>query len=148
MRMSKLFFHTLREVPADAEIVSHQLMLRTGMIAQLASGIFDYMPLGYRVKRKVEQIIREELDRDGALEVQLPILQSSELWEQSGRWENYVKSGTMFQVTDRGGSTYGLAPTAERMPSSCSLCATMTEMTANIPAAVSRRAATPKSVIT
>lgn len=115
MRASQLHLVTYREDPAEAEVISHKLMVRAGYIFKVSSGVYAYAPLMWRVLRKVEQIVREELDRDGALEVQLPILQSSELWEQSGRWENYVKSGTMFQVTDRGGSTYGLAPTAEEV---------------------------------
>ncbi|MEM7530668.1 MAG: proline--tRNA ligase [Chloroflexota bacterium] len=113
MRMSKLFFHTLREVPADAEIVSHQLMLRTGMIAQLASGIFDYMPLGYRVKRKVEQIIREEMDAIGGQEVSLTVVHPAEIWKQTGRW--YEIGDDMARLQDRHGRDMCLAMTHEEV---------------------------------
>jgi len=86
MRMSKLFFQTLREVPADAEVISHQLMLRAGLMCQLAAGIFDYMPLAKRVKNKIEQIMREEMDAIGGQEVTLPVVHPAEVWQQTGRW--------------------------------------------------------------
>ncbi|MCB0160446.1 MAG: proline--tRNA ligase, partial [Caldilineaceae bacterium] len=86
MRMSQLFFQTLREVPADAEVTSHRLILRAGLAHQIAAGIWDYLPLGMRVKRKIEQIIREEMDAMGAQEVELPVVQPAELWQRTGRW--------------------------------------------------------------
>ena len=85
MRISKLFGKTLREVPADADTVSHQFLVRTGMINQLSAGIYSYLPLGWRVLRKIENIIREEMDAAGGQEVHLPVLQPFEMWQQSGR---------------------------------------------------------------
>ena len=85
MRFSQMFIPTLKESPADAEVMSHKLMVRAGMIRQLAAGIYSILPMGLRVLRKVEQIIREEMNRIGAQEVYLPSVQPSELWEESGR---------------------------------------------------------------
>ena len=89
MRYSEFGLTTLKEVPAEAEIVSHQLMLRAGLIRRLASGLFTWMPLGLRVLRKVENIVREEMNRAGALELLMPAVQPAELWQESGRWEQY-----------------------------------------------------------
>ena len=89
MRTSQFFLATLKEVPADAEIVSHQLMLRAGLIRQVAAGIYNWLPLGHRVLTKVSQAVREEMDRAGAQEVLLPAVQPAELWQQSGRWDDY-----------------------------------------------------------
>ena len=86
MRMSRLFMKTLRETPADAEIASHQLMLRASLVHQVAAGIFDYLPLGHRVKRKVEAIMRQEMDAIGGQELSMPVVQPAELWQRSGRW--------------------------------------------------------------
>ncbi len=86
MRVSKLFFQTLREVPADADVVSHQLMLRAGMIHQIAAGIFDFLPLALRTKHKIEDIFREEMDAIGGQEVTLPMVHPAELWQKTGRW--------------------------------------------------------------
>ena len=86
MRWSRTFIPTLREVPQEAEIASHRLMLRAGLIRKLSSGLYTYLPLGLRVLRKVERIVREEMDRAGAIELLLPILQPREIWEKSGRW--------------------------------------------------------------
>ena len=86
MRYSEMFLPTGREVPSDAEVISHQLMIRAGMIRKLISGIYSYLPLGYRVIRKLEQIIREEMNKAGAQEVHLPMVQPAELWQESGRW--------------------------------------------------------------
>ena len=113
MRMSKLFFHTLREVPADAEIISHQLMLRAGMICQVAAGIFDYMPLAKRVKNKIEQIMREEMDAIGGQEVTLPVVHPAELWQQTGRW--YEIGDDMARLQDRHGRDMCLAMTHEEI---------------------------------
>lgn len=115
MRASKLHLVTYREDPADAEIRSHKLLVRAGYIFQVSSGVYAYAPLMWRVMRKVEQIVRDEMDATGALEVQLPILQTRELWEDSGRWAVYEASGTMLSSTDRRDATYGLAPTAEEV---------------------------------
>ena len=89
MRFSQFALTTLKEVPAEAEIVSHQLMLRAGLIRRLASGLFTWMPLGLRVLRKVEKVVREEMDRAGALELLMPAVQPAELWQESGRWDQY-----------------------------------------------------------
>jgi prolyl-tRNA synthetase len=89
MRASRLLLATLRETPADAEVISHQLMLRAGMIRKLASGLYNWLPLGNRVLRKVEAIVREEMNRAGAQEVLMPVTQPSELWEESGRYVQY-----------------------------------------------------------
>jgi len=91
MRYSEMFLPTVREVPSDAEVISHQLMIRAGMIRKLTSGIYSYLPLGYRVIRKLEKIIREEMDKAGAQEVHLSMVQPAELWQESGRWEHYGK---------------------------------------------------------
>ncbi|MFP4130421.1 MAG: aminoacyl--tRNA ligase-related protein, partial [Halorhodospira sp.] len=89
MRVSRFPLSTTRETPADAEIVSHQLMLRAGMIRRLSSGLYTWLPLGMRVLQRVERIVREEMDRAGALEVLMPAVQPAELWQESGRWEKY-----------------------------------------------------------
>jgi prolyl-tRNA synthetase len=113
MRYSKFFLPTLKEVPAEAEVVSHKLLLRAGMIRKLASGLYSYLPLGLRSLRKVEKIIREEMDRAGAQEVLLPIVQPSELWQESGRWERYGKELLRFE--DRHGRASCLGPTHEEV---------------------------------
>ncbi len=111
MRMTRLFGHTLREAPADAELASHRLLLRGGFVDQLASGIYSYMPLGWRTKRRVEQIVREEMDRTGAQEVLLPAIHPLELWERSGRDRAF--GDTLFVVNDRRERKLVLAPTHE-----------------------------------
>jgi len=113
MRMSKLLAPTLRENPAEAEVVSHQLLVRAGYIRRLANGVYNYLPLMWRVLRKVEQIVREEMDRAGAQELLMPILQPAEVWQSSGRWDVY--GDLMMRVKDRHGREYGLAPTAEEV---------------------------------
>ena len=115
MRASGLHIVTYRDDPADAEVNSHRLMSRAGYIFRVGSGLYVYSPMLWRTMRKIQDIIRRELDVAGALEVQLPILQEQALWEQSGRWDKYLASGTMFTSTDRRGATYGLAPTAEEV---------------------------------
>ena len=92
MRFSKLFGKTLRQASADAESISHQLLLRAGMIAQEAAGIYSYLPLGWRVLKRIENVIREEMDRAGGQELMLPVLQPFELWQQSGRYVSFGKS--------------------------------------------------------
>ena len=89
MKASQFFISTLKEAPADAEVVSQKLMLRAGMIKKLAAGIYNYMPMGLRSIRKIEKIIREEMNRAGAIELLMPVVQPAELWQESGRWEKY-----------------------------------------------------------
>jgi len=113
MRWSRYFLQTVREVPGDADAVSHILLSRAGMIRRLAAGIYSLTPLGLRSHRKTEQIVREEIDRSGGLEVELPILQPRELWEESGRWARYEKEEILFHLKDRKDGGYCLAPTAE-----------------------------------
>ena len=113
MRTSQYLFSTLKETPAEAAIVSHQLMLRAGMIRPLASGLYNWMPTGWRVLRKVEKIIREEMDKSGALEIKMPVVQPAELWEESGRWEQYGPELLRFE--DRGNRHFVLGPTHEEV---------------------------------
>ena len=113
MRWSNYFLQTVREVPGDAEAVSHVLLARAGMLRRIAAGMYALTPMGLRAHRKTEAIVREEMDRAGALEVEAPILQPRELWEESGRWERYAKDEILFHLKDRKGGEYCLAPTAE-----------------------------------
>src|SRR5262249_42390605 len=113
MRWSRYFLQTVREAPGDAEAVSHVLLTRAGIIRRLAPGICSLPPLGLRSHRKCEEIVREEMDRSGCLEVELPILQPGELWQESGRWQRYVNEGLLFHLKDRREDAYCLAPTAE-----------------------------------
>ncbi|GAI29279.1 unnamed protein product, partial [marine sediment metagenome] len=113
MRFSKLFGKTLRQAPAGAESISHRLLLRSGMIAQIAAGIYSYLPLGWRVLRKIESIIREEIDKAGGQELMLPVLQPFELWQQSGRDVSFGQS--LFTLTDRKEHKLVLGPTHEEV---------------------------------
>ncbi|MBP7815193.1 MAG: proline--tRNA ligase [Phenylobacterium sp.] len=113
MRLSRYFMPTLREAPSDAQVVSHQLMLRAGMIRQEAAGIYAWLPLGLRVLKKVEQIVREEMDRAGAIEVLMPTLQLADLWRESGRYEDY--GDEMLRITDRHKRDLLYGPTAEEV---------------------------------
>ena len=113
MRYSNLFLPTVKEVPSDAEIASHQLMIRAGMIRKLTSGIYSYLPLGLKTVRKVEQIVREEMNRAGAQEVFLPMVQPAELWQESGRWVFYGKE--LLRFRDRHDREYCLGPTHEEV---------------------------------
>jgi len=116
MRLSQMLFVTLRETPAEAEIPSHQLLLRGGYIRRIGSGIYAYMPLMWRVLQKVSQIVREEMDATGAQECLLPQLQPAQLWQESGRWDTYTKAeGIMFSLTDRSDRELGLGPTHEEI---------------------------------
>ncbi len=116
MRLSKMLFVTLRETPAEAEIPSHQLLLRAGYIRRIGSGIYAYLPLMWRVLKKVSNIVREEMDKTGAQECLLPQLQPAQLWQESGRWETYTKAeGIMFALKDRGDRELGLGPTHEEV---------------------------------
>ena len=113
MRMTKLLIPTLKEDPSDAEVVSHRLMVRAGMIRKLTTGIYSYLPLGYRSLRKMEQIVREEMDAAGAQEVFLPMVQPAELWKESGRWDFY---GTeLLRFKDRHDRECCLGPTHEEV---------------------------------
>lgn len=113
MKWTQSFLVTLREVPGDAEVVSHQLLYRAGMISKLAAGIYSFTPFGFRALKKVTEIVREEMDATGALEVDLPILQPKELWVESGRWQRYIDEGILFHLEDRKSGEFALAPTAE-----------------------------------
>ena len=113
MRYSEFGLTTLKEVPAEAEIVSHQLMLRAGLIRRLAAGLFTWMPLGLRVLRKVEQVVREEMNRAGALELLMPAVQPAELWQESGRWEEY--GPLLLRMFDRHHREYCFGPTHEEV---------------------------------
>ena len=115
MLASRSHLVTYREDAADAEIPSHRLLTRGGYIVKVGAGLYVYSPLMWRVLRKIERIVREELDRAGALEIQAPILQPVEYWEESGRLAVYKASGTMLFTKDRNGGEFGLAPTAEEM---------------------------------
>ena len=113
MRVSKLYAPTLREVPAEAEVVSHQLMLRAGFIRKSAGGMYTYLPLALRVLKKIEAIIREEMDEAGAQELLMPILQPAEIWQESGRWSVY--GDEMFRIRDRHSREFCLGPTHEEL---------------------------------
>ena len=113
MRTSNFLISTQKETPADAEIISHQLMLRAGMIRKVAAGIYNWMPLGLRVLRKVENIVRQEMDAAGAQELLMPSVQPAELWEQSGRWEMY--GGELLRIKDRHNREFAYGPTHEEV---------------------------------
>lgn len=113
MRATRFLIATLKETPADAEVISHQLMLRAGMIRKLASGLYTWLPLGLRVLRKVERIIRSEMDKSGAQEVLMPVVQPSELWVESGRWEQYGPE--LLRINDRHDRAFCLGPTHEEV---------------------------------
>jgi len=113
MRLTELQLNTLKEVPAEAEVVSHQLMLRAGLIRRLASGLYSWLPMGVRVLRKVQQIIREEMDRAGALELNMPVVQPAELWQESGRWEEFGPE--LLRLRDRHRRDFCLGPTHEEV---------------------------------
>ena len=113
MRTSEFLLSTLKENPSDAEIVSHQLMLRAGLIRRVAAGIYNWMPLGLRVLRRVEHIVREEMERAGALELSMPVVQPGELWEESGRWELYGPE--LCRLEDRHQRPFCLGPTHEEV---------------------------------
>jgi prolyl-tRNA synthetase len=113
MKASQFFISTLKEAPADAEVMSHRLMLRAGMIKRLASGIYSYMPIGLRVIRKVEAIIRDEMNRAGAVELLMPVVQPAELWQESGRWQEYGPE--LLRMKDRHDRDFVLQPTSEEV---------------------------------
>jgi len=113
MRASQFFINTLKEAPADAEVVSQKLMLRAGMIKRLAAGVYTWMPMGLRVVRKVERIVREEMDRAGAIELFMPAVQPAELWQESGRWEKYGPE--LLRFKDRHARDFVIGPTHEEV---------------------------------
>ena len=113
MKMSKMFFQTMREFPSDAEVMSHKLLGRAGYIKKLTSGVYNYMPLMWRVLKKIEKIVREEMDRAGAQELLMPFVQPKELWEESGRWEVYGKE--LMRLKDRHNRDMCLGPTHEEI---------------------------------
>lgn len=113
MRASRFLIATLKETPADAEVISHQLMLRSGMIRKLASGLYTWLPMGLRTLRKVERIVRQEMDKSGAQELLMPAVQPAELWQESGRWEQY--GGELLRMNDRHGRDFCFGPTHEEV---------------------------------
>lgn len=113
MRTTQLYFPTLKESPADAEVISHKLMLRAGMIRKLASGIYTWLPLGLRILRKVEKIVREEMNRIGGQEILMPAVQPAELWQESGRWEKY--GSELLRIIDRHERHFCFGPTHEEV---------------------------------
>ncbi|RCS57456.1 proline--tRNA ligase [Parvibium lacunae] len=113
MRASQFFISTLKEAPADAEVVSHKLMLRAGLIKRVSAGIYTYMPMGLRVIRKVEQIIREEMNRAGAIELLMPVIQPAELWQETGRWDKMGPE--LMRVKDRHDRDFIVQPTSEEV---------------------------------
>ncbi|MCK5540624.1 MAG: proline--tRNA ligase, partial [Deltaproteobacteria bacterium] len=113
MRFSRMHLPTLKEVPAEAEVISHRLMLRAGMIRRLAAGIYSFLPLGLLALRNVEEIIRQEMNRAGAQEVLLPAVQPAELWQESGRWDFYGKE--LLRIKDRHQREFCFGPTHEEV---------------------------------
>ncbi|OCG33086.1 proline--tRNA ligase [Gilliamella sp. Choc4-2] len=113
MRTSKYLLSTLKETPADAEVISHQLMLRAGMIRKVAAGLYTWLPTGYRVLKKVENIVREEMNKADAIEVLMPVVQPADIWQESGRWEQYGPE--LLRIKDRGNRDFVLGPTHEEV---------------------------------
>jgi prolyl-tRNA synthetase len=113
MKTSGFFIATQKEVPAEAEIVSHRLMLRASLIRRLAAGVYTWLPLGTRVMRKVEQIVREEMNRAGAIELMMPVVQPAELWQESGRWKEYGPE--LLRFRDRHERDFVIQPTSEEV---------------------------------
>lgn len=113
MRTSKYLLSTLKETPADAEVISHQLMLRAGMIRKVAAGLYTWLPTGYRVLKKIENIVREEMNKAGAIEVLMPVVQPADIWQESGRWEQYGPE--LLRIKDRGNRDFVLGPTHEEV---------------------------------
>ena len=113
MRTSQYLLSTLKETPASAEVISHQLMLRAGLVRNVASGLYTWLPTGLKVLRKVENIVREEMERAGSLEVLMPMVQPADLWEESGRWEDYGPE--LLRINDRHNRSFVLGPTHEEV---------------------------------
>lgn len=113
MKASQFFISTLKEAPAEASLASHQLMLRAGLIKAVASGLYTWMPMGLRVLRKVENVVREEMNRAGSVELLMPVVQPAELWQESGRWEFYGKE--LLRLKDRKDADFCMGPTCEEV---------------------------------
>jgi len=113
MKASRFFVSTLKEAPADAEVASHRLMMRAGMIKKLGAGVYTYMPMGLRVIRKVEAIVREEMDRAGAVELTMPVIQPAELWQETGRFE--AMGPELLRIKDRHDRDFVVQPTSEEV---------------------------------
>ena len=113
MKASKFLISTFKEAPVDAEIVSHQLMMRAGMIKKLGAGIYNYMPMGLRIIRKVEHIVRSEMDRSGAIEITMPVVQPAELWQETGRFQKMGPE--LLRVKDRHDRDFVIQPTSEEV---------------------------------
>ena len=113
MRVSNFFLSTLKEAPSEAELISHKLMIRAGLIKRLGSGIYSLMPMGLRVVRKVENIVREEMNRAGAVELSMPVVQPAELWQESGRWQAYGPE--LLRFKDRHDRDFVIQPTSEEV---------------------------------
>ena len=113
MKASKFLISTLKEAPADAEVASHKLMMRAGLIKKLGAGIYTYMPMGLRVIRKVEAIVREEMNRAGAIELAMPVVQPADLWEETGRFEKMGPE--LLRIKDRHGRDFVIQPTSEEV---------------------------------
>ena len=113
MRASQFLIATLKESPSDAVVISHQLMLRAGMIRQLASGLYTWLPLGLKTLRKVEKVVREEMDAAGVQELLMPAVQPAELWQETGRWFKY--GGELLRINDRHNRDFCLGPTHEEV---------------------------------
>src|SRR5437868_13933006 len=113
MKASQFFISTLKEAPADAEVVSHQLMTRAGMIKKLGAGIYSYLPMGLRVIRKIEAIVREEMNRAGAVELLMPVVQPAELWQETGRFQVYGPE--LLRLKDRHERDFIIQPTSEEV---------------------------------
>ena len=113
MKASHYYIETFKEVPSEAELPSHQLMLRAGLIRKIAAGLYTWMPLGLRVLKKIERIVREEMNQAGAIELLMPTVQPSSLWQESGRWQKYGKELLRFQ--DRHGKDFCYGPTHEEV---------------------------------
>jgi prolyl-tRNA synthetase len=118
MKASQFLISTLKEAPADAEVVSHQLMMRAGMIKRLGAGIYNYMPMGLRVIRKVEAIVREEMNRAGAIEMTMPVVQPAELWQETGRFEKMGPE--LLRIKDRHGRDFVVPAHQRRSDHGCS----------------------------
>src|SRR5690554_280147 len=113
MRATQMLIATLKETPADAEVISHQLMLRSGMIRRLTSGLYTWLPLGLKTLRKVERIVREEMNRAGAQEILMPAVCPAELWQETGRWDHYGKE--LLRIKDRNERDFCFGPTHEEV---------------------------------
>jgi prolyl-tRNA synthetase len=113
MKASQFFISTLKEAPADAEVISHKLMMRAGMIKRLGAGIYNYMPIGLRIIRRVEAVIREEMNRAGAIELLMPLVQPAELWQETGRFEKMGPE--LLRVKDRHQRDFVIQPTSEEV---------------------------------